>query len=62
MLAPIMPERAQEMWRQLGLAGNLDRSWDELVWGGLNPGTVTAPADALFPRIDVPVEAQAPSG
>jgi hypothetical protein len=50
------------MWRQLGLAGNLDRSWDELVWGGLEPGTVTAPADALFPRIDVPVEAQAPSG
>ncbi|HEY8297863.1 MAG TPA: methionine--tRNA ligase [Candidatus Baltobacteraceae bacterium] len=62
MLAPIMPERAREMWRQLGLAGNLDRSWDELVWGGLEPGTVTAPADALFPRIDVPVEAQAPSG
>jgi methionyl-tRNA synthetase len=53
LLAPIMPERANEMWRQLGAAGDLGASWDALRWGGLSAGTKTAPADALFPRIEV---------
>jgi len=54
MLAPFMPERAAEIWRQIGASEPIDRDWsDALAWGGLAPGTVTAPGDALFPRIEL---------
>jgi methionyl-tRNA synthetase len=57
LLHPVMPERTEEMWRQLGAPGAIDAEWStSLVWGGLAPGTQTAPAEALFPRI-VPAEA-----
>jgi methionyl-tRNA synthetase len=59
LLAPFMPGKAGDVWRQLGLAGKPDADWREaLVWGGLAGGTVTALAsEPLFPRIDVPVSA-----
>jgi methionyl-tRNA synthetase len=41
MLEPFMPTKAQELWRQLGGAGNVD----EQRW----PAAVEAPADALDP-------------
>ncbi len=54
LLAPVMPERAREIWRQLGAAGAIDADWEQtLVWGGLAAGTQTHPADALFPRIEL---------
>jgi methionyl-tRNA synthetase len=54
MLAPVMPERAREMWRQLGLAEDIGGDWTTaLVWGKLAPGTQTHPGEALFPRIDL---------
>jgi len=55
LLAPIMPERAREMWNQLGLhEERIDANWDDaLRWGTLAANTQTKPADALFPRIDV---------
>ena len=54
LLAPVMPERAREIWRQLGATGAIDADWETaLVWGGLAAGTRTQPGDALFPRIEL---------
>jgi methionyl-tRNA synthetase len=54
LLHPVMPERTQEMWRQLGLASGIDADWSKtLVWGGLSAGTRTAAGEALFPRIEL---------
>jgi len=54
LLAPVMPERAREIWRQLGASGAIDADWGTtLVWGGLAAGTQTRPGDALFPRIEL---------
>ncbi len=52
LLHPVMPERTQEMWRQLGLVDGIDRDWSVLRWGELAQGTRTLPGDALFPRIE----------
>ncbi len=55
LLFPFMPEKATEIWRQLGLEGTPERMWaDELVWGKLAANTETNPGEALFPRIDAP--------
>jgi methionyl-tRNA synthetase len=52
---PFMPTKATEMWRQLGLADTPDVRWQtELRWGALAANTQTAPADALFPRLEPP--------
>jgi methionyl-tRNA synthetase len=58
LLHPFMPERMQEMWRQLGLDGPLDRDWTQALttWDGaasVAGGTKTSPGDALFPRIEL---------
>jgi methionyl-tRNA synthetase len=54
LLAPVMPERAREIWRQLGVTGAIDENWETaLVWGGILSGTQTHPGDALFPRIEL---------
>jgi methionyl-tRNA synthetase len=54
LLAPVMPERAREIWRQLGVEGAIGADWEAaLVWGGLAPGTRTQPGEALFPRIEL---------
>jgi methionyl-tRNA synthetase len=54
LLHPFMPERSAEMWRQIGAPGQIDANWDTaLVWGQFAAGTRTAPADALFPRIEI---------
>ena len=60
LVFPFMPEKATEMWRQLGLSGTPEVLWrDELQWGGLAANTQTDPGAALFPRVDAPTaEAQ----
>ena len=56
LLAPFMPEKAREMWHQLGLEAGIDDAWEStLVWGGLAAGTQTAVGDVLFARLEVPV-------
>jgi len=51
LLAPFMPERARQMWRQLGVRAPIDADWETaLRWGGLAAGTQTVPGEALFPR------------
>jgi methionyl-tRNA synthetase len=55
LLHPFMPERTQEIWRQLGAGGRIDEDWAISLaqWGGLAPGTQCTPGDALFPRIEL---------
>jgi len=53
LIAPILPERAQELWRQLGLEGEPTGDWSQmLVWGQLTGDTVTRPGEPLFPRFE----------
>lgn len=55
LLAPFMPEKAREMWRQLGLETGIDDAWESsLVWGGLAAGTQTSVGDVLFARLELP--------
>jgi methionyl-tRNA synthetase len=57
LLFPFMPSKATAMWQQLGLEDTPAVRWDdELQWGRLAAGTLTAPGEPLFPRIDAPVE------
>lgn len=53
LLHPFMPERSGIIWRQLGMSDAIDSNWEQsLAWGGIAPGTQTAPGEALFPRIE----------
>ena len=53
LLHPVMPDRTQEIWRQLGLREGLDTDWQALTWGGLASGTQVALGEVLFARIDL---------
>ena len=54
LLAPVMPERMRDMWRQLGVTDAIDADWTQaLRYGGLAPGTQTAAGEPLFPRIEL---------
>ena len=52
--SPVMPSAAATLWRQLGISGALEaqRLPGASAWGLLEPGTRTARADALFPRLE----------
>ncbi|MBA3806558.1 MAG: methionine--tRNA ligase, partial [Acidobacteria bacterium] len=53
LLSPVMPDATRALWRQLGLAGeveSLDPS--NLRWGDLPQGTRIGEVSALFPRLD----------
>jgi methionyl-tRNA synthetase len=60
LLAPFLPETAQEICKRLGIPEYLrtarlpDAAGD---WGVLEPGTATTKGAALFPRIEAPEEA-----
>jgi methionyl-tRNA synthetase len=51
---PATPRAAQELWRRLGIEGELDRASFAIdgKWGGLAAGSKTTKGDALFPRFD----------
>ncbi len=53
LLAPVMPERTREIWRQLAIVEPIDADWETITWGGIEPGTTTQPGEALFPRIEL---------
>ncbi|HEX3369440.1 MAG TPA: methionine--tRNA ligase [Candidatus Cybelea sp.] len=55
LLHPIMPERMEEMWRQLGEPGRIGEDWSSSLgpWGGLRPGTRTKLAAPLFPKVEL---------
>ena len=53
LVAPVVPQTAQRMWEQLGLAGDpLCERYDNFHWGE-GAGTKIRKAEVLFPRIDV---------
>ena len=50
---PLLPEATQEIWKHLGQPGRLeDYRLDQLVWGGLKPGTRIVKPEAIFPRVE----------
>jgi methionyl-tRNA synthetase len=53
-ISPIMPEAASRLWLQLGIGDPLAAQTLPAAarWGLLGPGTRTARAEALFPRLD----------
>jgi methionyl-tRNA synthetase len=55
LLYPVMPERMNEMWRQLGNPGSIteDPAVSLRSWGGFAAGAQTAPATPLFPRVEL---------
>lgn len=53
MLHPVMPDASTNIYRQLGLDGELISIDPEgLKWGGLQPGSSIGEAQAVFPQID----------
>jgi methionyl-tRNA synthetase len=56
-LYPFIPHSAQEIWRQLGIEGEIgDTTLDEAVkWGGLQEGTAIARGKPLFPKVETEV-------
>jgi len=56
LLRPFMPQSAERMLAMLG-QGAAPASWASLQAGTLAPGTALGPTVALFPRIELPVEA-----
>jgi len=54
VLVSILPTKAPEALRQLGVTDGAADLRAALRWGALAPGTVTAPGAVLFPRIDPP--------
>ena len=60
LLAPFVPDTAQEILGRLGIPDALKTARlpdDAGRWGVLEPGTATTKGAALFPRIEVPEEA-----
>jgi methionyl-tRNA synthetase len=51
MISPIMPEKAEQLLKQLGQAIPDENTLGE--WGGLEPGLKIDKAAALFPRIEM---------
>ncbi|MBI4169258.1 MAG: methionine--tRNA ligase [Acidobacteria bacterium] len=53
LIAPVMPRAAAELWRRLGVHGDVSAaSLEHFSWGELKPGRTIERGDALFPRID----------
>jgi len=53
LLYPVMPSAAREIYKQLGMTGDVSKSSPrELTWGGLSAGQAVGEVKPLFPRID----------
>jgi methionyl-tRNA synthetase len=54
LIQPIMPGAAERLWEQLGIGEPLGHQHvpGAVVWGLLEPGTVTTKGGALFPRLE----------
>ncbi len=53
LVAPAMPRSAAEIWKRLGVTGDVTAvSLEHFSWGELKPGRAIARGEALFPRID----------
>jgi len=56
LLHPFIPNLSREIWKQLGLSGDLaDFPYSHgSTWGTLEPGTCISKGDPIVPRIDIP--------
>ncbi|MCZ6695248.1 MAG: methionine--tRNA ligase [Acidobacteria bacterium] len=53
LTAPVMPTATAELWRRLGVTGDISAaSLRHFAWGELKPGRPVTRGEALFPRID----------
>lgn len=53
LLAPVVPEAAAKIWRQLGQEGTPESvRIDQLTWGQLPAGTRIGRPEPIFPRLD----------
>jgi methionyl-tRNA synthetase len=54
LIYPFMPEKANEIWEQLGLENDLEkiRFDEDASWEKLQPGILVKPGKIIFPRID----------
>jgi methionyl-tRNA synthetase len=56
ILHPILPHAAGRVWKQLGCDQYLgkieDQRIDQLMWGGLKPGTKVGKPEPIFPRLE----------
>ena len=57
LLSPVLPKAAQKLWVSLGVEALLGALAEQSIphaaeWGQLPAGTMTAPLEALFPRIE----------
>jgi len=53
LVYPVIPSSASQIWRQLGMTGELeDFSWKDLRWGQLPAGQKIGEVSAVFPRLD----------
>ncbi len=56
-LTPFLPETAEKMNAQLGLAVAPDTAWEERIrWGGYPAGTIIKPGAVLFVKRELPTE------
>ncbi len=59
LLKSFLPETSGKIWQQLGITTPIEtQSIENVKWGGLEAGTVTAKGDPIFPRIDVTKEVE----
>jgi methionyl-tRNA synthetase len=63
LLFPVMPGKANEIWRQLGCEGRVDDARLEHLspWGQLEQGLHVRPGDPVFPRIEAPASSEEPA-
>ncbi|MGH9394745.1 MAG: methionine--tRNA ligase subunit beta, partial [Terriglobales bacterium] len=52
LLAPVLPESAAKLWKQLGLPGGPEIGFEKLAWDAFPPGHRIGKPEALFPRMD----------
>ncbi len=53
LLAPIIPDGTASIFKQLGISGDLnDQRFDDLSWGGLQPGTRLGTIEPVYPRLN----------
>ncbi len=53
IVAPVMPDSADRIWKQLGIPGSASNARiDDLRWGGLKPRTRIGDVEPVFPRIE----------
>jgi methionyl-tRNA synthetase len=52
LVAPVIPNAASKVWRQLGLGEIAQADLKNLQWGGLTPGTKLGELSPVFPRAE----------